>query len=264
MGAAEALSWEFPAARAFHPTLTSTCARAAAAQRQVARGDSPSGSVSQRTHDAERQPDWDAMQIPVQDYTFLKPHVRMNAAATPEKERGPYPELSDEFFRKVEIVAQHIGAKPEDLLRVMASESGLRSTAFNASGGATGLIQFMPNTAKALGTTTEALRAMTPEAQLDYVEKYFKMNSGGRPLDSVGALYAATFWPTGVGKKDDQAIVSQDSSDPSARVGYAQNSALDVDHDGKITKKDLETWAHRHSDGTAFDALVARMRALPR
>jgi hypothetical protein len=221
----------------------------------------PAPSVARPS--SEREPDWDAIPMTEQNYLFLKPHVRMNGDAPHEKERGQYPVVSDEFLRRVRVVAGHIGAKPEDLLRVMASESGLRSNALNASGGATGLIQFMPSTARALGTTTEALRAMTPEDQLDYVEKYFKANNGGRALDSVGALYTATFWPSGVGKKADDAIVSRDSPDATARTGYTQNAALDVDGDGKITKKDLETWAHRYSDGLAFDALVARMRALP-
>jgi len=37
--------------------------------------------------------------------------------------------------------------------------------------GATGLIQFMPDTAKRLGTSTEALRKMGAINQLDYVFK---------------------------------------------------------------------------------------------
>ena len=48
--------------------------------------------------------------------------------------------------------------------------------------GATGLIQFIPSTAKSLGTTTEALAKMTPKEQMVYVEKYLlpyrgKMNN---------------------------------------------------------------------------------------
>jgi hypothetical protein len=64
--------------------------------------------------------------------------------------------------------------------------------------GATGLIQFIPSTAKSLGTTTEALAKMTPKEQMVYVEKYLlpyrgKMNN---PTD----LYMAVFFPVAVNK----------------------------------------------------------------
>ena len=49
----------------------------------------------------------------------------------------------------------------------MNSESGLNSRAQNKKGGASGLIQFMPETARALDTTTVALRELAPEQQLD-------------------------------------------------------------------------------------------------
>ena len=39
--------------------------------------------------------------------------------------------------------------------------------------GATGLIQFLPSTARGLGTTTDALAGMSSVEQLNYVEKYF-------------------------------------------------------------------------------------------
>lgn len=49
-----------------------------------------------------------------------------------------------------------------------------RKLKVNAPGsGAIGLIQFMPSTAKGLGTSTSALKQMTAVDQLAYVEKYF-------------------------------------------------------------------------------------------
>lgn len=48
-----------------------------------------------------------------------------------------------------------------------------RANTVNRASGATGLIQFMPSTAKQLGTTTDKLAAMTEVDQLDYVAKYF-------------------------------------------------------------------------------------------
>ena len=50
----------------------------------------------------------------------------------------------------------------------------------NAAGsGATGLIQFMPNTAEGLGTSTGELAGMSRARQMHYVEKYLS-NKGIR------------------------------------------------------------------------------------
>jgi len=64
--------------------------------------------------------------------------------------------------------------------------------------GATGLIQFIPSTAKSLGTTTEALAKMTPKEQMVYVEKYLLPYSG--KMNNPTDLYMAVFFPTAVGK----------------------------------------------------------------
>jgi len=63
---------------------------------------------------------------------------------------------------------------------------------------ATGLIQFMPSTAKALGTSIDALKRMTPLAQLDYVRIYFEPYRG--KLRDLSDLYMAILWPKAVGK----------------------------------------------------------------
>ena len=63
------------------------------------------------------------------------------------------------------------------LMSCMAFESGetFSPSVRNAAGsGATGLIQFMPSTAKDLGTSTTELADMSAVDQLDYVQKYFR------------------------------------------------------------------------------------------
>ena len=63
-----------------------------------------------------------------------------------------------------------------------------------AGSGATGLIQFMPDTAKGLGTsTTEALSQMTRSEQLKYVDKYFEgtLNKGA----SLSDVYMSVLLP---------------------------------------------------------------------
>lgn len=117
------------------------------------------------------------------------------------------------------------------LMACMAFESGesFKPDVKNAAGsGATGLIQFMPSTARGLGTSIMALELMTSEKQLDYVEKYFKPYA--RRINSLSDMYMAILLPKYVGAGED-AILFSDG------VAYRQNAGLDANRDGKITKK---------------------------
>ena len=68
------------------------------------------------------------------------------------------------------------GFNSQDLLRLIEFETaGTFSPAIqNSSSGATGLIQFMGDTAKSLGTTTSELKTMSVEEQMKWVDKYFE------------------------------------------------------------------------------------------
>ncbi len=101
-----------------------------------------------------------------------------------------------------------------------------------AGSGATGLIQFMPSTAKGLGTSVEELAAMTDVEQLDYVEKYFKPYSSR--ISSLADMYMAILLPSAVGKHDDYPLFT-------TGVAYRQNASLDVNTDGVITKAEATT-----------------------
>lgn len=156
--------------------------------------------------------------------------------ANPSYSNTPRVKLDQNFLNKTKEISQRIGCNYKDLLAVMNSESGLNSQARNPKGGATGLIQFMPATAKMLGTTTEELRKMTPVQQLDYVEKFFnkvKSTYGfeGKQL-SAGDLYALVYMPARA-KRDVVASASE------GKV-YSLNKGLDKDGDGQITKADLQ------------------------
>jgi hypothetical protein len=99
----------------------------------------------------------------------------------------------------------------------------------NAAGsGATGLIQFMDRTAKDLGTTLDDLRRMTAVEQLYWVEKYFKRYASR--IKSLPDMYMAILLPKYIGQPDDAVLFS----DPN--IGYRQNSKLDFNSDGHITK----------------------------
>jgi hypothetical protein len=139
------------------------------------------------------------------------------------------------FRAKVRSIAADLGCEPDDLMACMAWESGrsFRPDVTNMAGsGATGLIQFMPAVAHALGTSTTALAAMTAEAQLDWVAKYFHPYKGR--LKGVPDLYMAILWPAAIGK--DLGFVLFDALDKDHPARYRQNAGLDTNHDGHVTK----------------------------
>ena len=156
--------------------------------------------------------------------------------SNPSYGNTPNTKLDKAFLDKTKDISQRIGCDYKDLLAVMNSESGLKSTARNPKGGATGLIQFMPATAKMLGTTTDELRKMSPIQQLDYVEKFFNMakkNAGFEGKRLSGAdLYALVFMP---GRANRDILTS--ASDGKT---YSYNKGLDKDGDGHISKADLQ------------------------
>ncbi len=148
--------------------------------------------------------------------------------------------LDHKFFAKVVAISKDLKCDPNELLGVMNSECGLNASARNSNGGATGLIQFMPRTAKALGTSTDKLAKMSAYDQLDYVAKFYKMNKkaykmGDGPM-SAGDLYSLVFLP---GRANREVLTS------SGELYYRANAGLDMDGDGKITKADLNRRVHK-------------------
>lgn len=131
------------------------------------------------------------------------------------------------------IVSDLGGFTADDLMDCIAWESGgtfSPSIVNKAGSGATGLIQFMPSTAKSLGTTTADLSRMTVVQQLNYVYKYFRPFKGR--LKGLGDLYMAILWPAAVGKPDTFVLWDKNSRPTT----YRQNAGLDVDRDGEITR----------------------------
>lgn len=141
--------------------------------------------------------------------------------------------VSPVFKERVKWIADNLGCPADSLMACMAWESGetFRADVKNAAGsGATGLIQFMPSTAKALGTTTAKLASMTAEDQLTYVYKYFQPYAGR--LHNLGDIYMAILWPKGVGQPDHYVLFDRKKTPTTFR----QNSGLDVNKDGLVTR----------------------------
>lgn len=139
--------------------------------------------------------------------------------------------VSQVFKDRVIWIGEDLGFDPNLLMDCMAFESAetFRADIKNAAGsGATGLIQFMPSTARGLGTTTDALARMAPEDQLNFVWKYFAPYKGR--LKTLDDLYMAILWPAAVAKPGSHVLFRKGTT------AYNQNKGLDKNNDGLITK----------------------------
>jgi len=135
-----------------------------------------------------------------------------------------------EFTEKVNNISGELGINPNWLMFVMWFESKLNPQAVNPISGATGLIQFMPNTARSLGTTTDVLRHMSNVQQLDYVLAYLRPYRGR--MRSWVDVYLAVFYPKAMGNPN--FVITSD-------IVAKQNRIFDLNRDSDITVKEIET-----------------------
>ncbi len=143
---------------------------------------------------------------------------------------------TDRFEKKVRSVSKAIGIPPEWLMAVIYSESKFDASAINKQGnGATGLIQWKPATAQGLGVTTEILRNLNHEQQLDYVEAYLKaMQQEQGTFNSLTDLYTAIQFPSAIGKDYCYTLYNKSEKE------YTDHKILDSNKDGRITLKDID------------------------
>lgn len=146
--------------------------------------------------------------------------------------------VSELFCKEVVAMSRRFAwqnEQPSHLMSCMAFESGetFSPNIKNAAGsGATGLIQFMPSTAIGLGTTIENLAELSAEAQLSYVEMYFLPYA--RRIHTLSDMYMAILLPKYIGAADSAVLFS-------GGITYRQNSGLDTDRDGKVTKREASS-----------------------
>jgi len=157
----------------------------------------------------------------------------------------------EEFQSAVTATAGRLGIPEEHLYAAMSFETGgtFNPAETNKMGsGATGLIQFIPSTAKGLGTSTEELAGMSRARQMHYVEKYLS-NKGIGPNSSLDDIYMAILFPAAVGKGDDYVLFGQGAMSGYTGRAYDQNRGLDKNGDGSITKKEAaqKVIDHRNS-----------------
>lgn len=143
--------------------------------------------------------------------------------------------VSPAFRLRVRAICSELQINPDWLMACMAFESGesFSPNVRNGAGsGAVGLIQFMPATAQALGTTIETLAEMSAEQQLEYVRDYFLPHKG--KLRTLSDVYMAILWPKAIGQPEEYVLWNA-ATRPTT---YRQNAGLDTNLDGTITKEE--------------------------
>ena len=148
---------------------------------------------------------------------------------------------SHAFRRELIALSGRQQLNPDHMLVVMSLETGGSFDPAQpnlAGGGAIGLIQFLPDTAANLGTSSAELAAMTPVQQLGYVEKYFAPAKG--KINTLNDHYLAVFAPKGIGHGPDFTLYSSPSKE------YFDNAdAFDKDGDGIITVANATARVHQ-------------------
>jgi hypothetical protein len=172
----------------------------------------------------------------IKEYDFLSfKSMPADPHGDPMKLTGAALAADPDFRTKVNNVASQISANPDHLMNIMKFESGLDPGEVNKTSKATGLIQFMPETAKELGTTTSRLKEMTGLDQMDYVNKYF---SGSGPYSSATDLYLKVFYPYAIRQSGDY-IVGSEVSLVRAQEIARQNPYFDKNEEGLVTKQSI-------------------------
>jgi hypothetical protein len=161
------------------------------------------------------------------------------------------PDLSEQylFSEKVRDVANRLQTNPDWLMQVMKAESGLSASIRNTFAPAkdidgnvayaTGLIQFMPSTARALGTTTWDLEKMSRVDQMEYVYKYLKPYTGN--LKSYFDVYLTVFFPAAIPHSTEDNWVFETKGLSAEKIAKA-NPTMDINKDGKITMAEFRQY----------------------
>ena len=129
------------------------------------------------------------------DNSTVVPQSRtVNSSNRDDSSTGHSP---DSFAGKTKQIANRLGIDPHALMTIMLFESAgtlnpkIQGPNVPGQGRGRGLIQFMPATARRLGTSDAELAGMTDIDQLDYVEKYFAQFKGNFGAGKLENLYAA-------------------------------------------------------------------------
>ena len=146
----------------------------------------------------------------------------------------------------VEKLADNLGVSVDEVLDILEAESMYKSDAVNPTSGATGLIQFMPDSSdvnyKTIGGkqyTMGEIAKMSPVQQLELAEKYFK-GVGYKP-NSGKPLYLAVAYPQALNTRANEIIIPADTDDPKLKAVLEQNPDW-LDAKGNITGASIASY----------------------
>lgn len=176
------------------------------------------------------------------------------------------PHLTEGVYNRLDGLSKKHGWSMETFLRVFSQET---AGTFNPSirvgdradkntpggvirhqgkpiGSATGIIQFIKKTAKALGTSTAELRKMSLEQQLEYVDRYLNQYSGAfqkarADRGEVSLAEAYTSVLAGKVRTGDKTLFRRGTK------AYRSNSGVDVNKDGRITAEEAAETVRRNT-----------------
>lgn len=200
--------------------------------------------------------------------------------------------LGANFYPKLVQISSELGMRPEDIIAIMASESGINPAIPNQAGAtAIGLIQFTPGTLKGLGYKKDwkEFGNVSAEEQLDYVKRFIKSQESlnGGPFKSAAHFYVGTFWPValklpGVRQGDPDTVIVE-ANPPTVKVGgnryskkyydlgfkinpnaesraYKENRLFHGPTPGVITLGDMQAQVERTKKGATYRNAVATMQ----
>ena len=142
------------------------------------------------------------------------------------------------FLTAIRQLAAKRGINEAQLLGLIASESSFDPTAVNKDTGATGLIQFMPEVAEALGTSQEEILKMSRAEQVALMDQYFEMNNlPNNP--TAGQLKTNVLMPSYTNQDDSFELMTRHKQFTDGEAGnpntYKVNQGLDYNKDGFVT-----------------------------
>lgn len=182
-------------------------------------------------------------------------------------------DLSESFFVQLKAMCARLGCKPERLLAVMASESGIRACPICPQGKppgtnkwASGLIQIANLAAVGFAGSRAEFESLPAVAQLPYVERYYESAPKAIFGDSAN-IYQYNFLPASLarGLGQDVVIVAANGTGYGGKEAqwYRDNKVLDKDGNGTITVGDLKRQLQIAQNSARWLEALARLRAAP-
>lgn len=195
------------------------------------------------TYEAGKKKKADASRKPAETQPF-----NMEEDSKAEYGTRPSPETGGDFDAELKRQTAAAGLNYDAVKNSIQVESGGKADAQNPSG-ATGLIQFMPSIAKALGTTTDELKKMSAIDQLPYVTKYFQERGLSAQHDKGDYYVAVAAGGDYVGKPDSTVVY------PKGSKGWEQNAPWRPADGGDITVGSIKAFGAKSGGGTQTASL---------